>query len=106
MGNSDHGSRYMRVGRDDGELDHGTTYMIVGGDDANCVGGARNLDKLRSRNAARGDGVVGECAARPCFRHPVERRQETVPGVDVRLHGKGNPKSHGARPVYQNHLDD
>ena len=26
--------------------------------------------------------------------------------VDIRLPGKGNSNSHGARPVYQNHLDD
>ena len=26
--------------------------------------------------------------------------------VDIRLHGKGTSNSHGARPVYQNHLDD
>ena len=26
--------------------------------------------------------------------------------VDTRLHGKGNSNSHGARPVYSNHLDD
>ena len=26
--------------------------------------------------------------------------------VDIRLHGKGNSSSHGARPVYKNHLDD
>ena len=26
--------------------------------------------------------------------------------VDIRLHGKENSKSHGARPVYYNHLDD
>jgi hypothetical protein len=25
--------------------------------------------------------------------------------VDVRLPGKGNANSHGARPVYKNHLD-
>ena len=24
---------------------------------------------------------------------------------DIRLHGKGNPNSHGARPVYSNQLD-
>ena len=27
-------------------------------------------------------------------------------GVHVRLHGKGNSNFHGARPVYQNDLDD
>jgi hypothetical protein len=26
--------------------------------------------------------------------------------ADISLHGKGNSNSHGARPVYQNHLDD
>ena len=26
--------------------------------------------------------------------------------VDTGLHGKGNSNSHGARPVYQNYLDD
>ena len=26
--------------------------------------------------------------------------------VDIRLPGKGNSNSHGARPVYQNHLED
>ena len=26
--------------------------------------------------------------------------------VDIRLHGKGNSNSHGARPVYSNHVDD
>jgi len=26
--------------------------------------------------------------------------------VDIRLLGKGNSNSHGARPVYYNHLDD
>jgi hypothetical protein len=26
--------------------------------------------------------------------------------VDIRLPGKGYPKFHGARPVYQNNLDD
>ena len=26
--------------------------------------------------------------------------------VDIKLHGKGNSNSNGARPVYQNHLDD
>jgi hypothetical protein len=26
--------------------------------------------------------------------------------VDARLPGKRNSNSHGARPVYQNHLDD
>ena len=26
--------------------------------------------------------------------------------LDVRLPGKGNSNTHGARPVYQNHLDD
>ena len=26
--------------------------------------------------------------------------------VDIRLHGTGNSNSHGARPVYYNHLDD
>jgi len=26
--------------------------------------------------------------------------------VEIRLPGKGNSNSHGARPVYQNHLDD
>ena len=26
--------------------------------------------------------------------------------VDTRLHGKGKSNSHGARPVYYNHLDD
>jgi len=25
--------------------------------------------------------------------------------VDIRLHGKENSNSHGARPVYSNHLD-
>ena len=32
--------------------------------------------------------------------HRTERRR-----VDTRLPGKGNPNSHGARPVYHNHLD-
>ena len=26
--------------------------------------------------------------------------------VDISLHGKANSNSHGARPVYYNHLDD
>ena len=26
--------------------------------------------------------------------------------VDIRLPGKGNSNSHGARPVHKNHLDD
>ena len=26
--------------------------------------------------------------------------------ADIRLPGKGNSNSHGARPVHQNHLDD
>ena len=26
--------------------------------------------------------------------------------VDIRLPGKGNSNSHGARPVFSNHLDD
>ena len=26
--------------------------------------------------------------------------------VDIKLHGKGYTNPHGARPVYQNHLDD
>jgi hypothetical protein len=26
--------------------------------------------------------------------------------VDIRLHGKGNSNSHGARPVSYHHLDD
>jgi len=26
--------------------------------------------------------------------------------VDIMLHGKGNSNSHGARPVYSNHLDE
>ena len=26
--------------------------------------------------------------------------------VDIRLPGKGNSDSHGARPVFSNHLDD
>jgi hypothetical protein len=40
-----------------------------------------------------------------------EEEEETPIGptparkVDVRLPGKGNSTSHGARPVYQNHLD-
>ena len=31
---------------------------------------------------------------------------EHVFGVDIRLPGKGNSNTHGARPVYYNHFDD
>ena len=37
----------------------------------------------------------------------VRVRQNHLQGkIDVRLAGRGNPNSHGARPVYENHLDD
>ena len=33
-------------------------------------------------------------------------RESFIRKEDIRLPGKGNPKFHGARPVYSNHLDD
>ena len=36
----------------------------------------------------------------------ILRRIELFRKVDVRLPGKENSNSRGARPVYQNHLDD
>ena len=37
----------------------------------------------------------------------VEKVLAVVPRkVDIRLPGKGNSDSHGARPFYYNHLDD
>jgi hypothetical protein len=34
---------------------------------------------------------------------PIRR---AIRKVDIRPPGKGNSNSHGARPVYRNHLDD
>ena len=37
---------------------------------------------------------------------PRLRSKFGIGKVDMRLPGKGNLNSHGARPVYENHLDD
>ena len=44
-----------------------------------------------------------------CAIGPTRFKEEVwveIRKVDIRLHGKGNSNSHGARPVYENHLDD
>jgi hypothetical protein len=62
------------------------------------TGPGRHLRKLchslRSQHHAR---LVGGCFLRRC----AGPRK-----VDIRLPGKGNSTSHGAKPVYENHLDD
>jgi len=40
------------------------------------------------------------------FERCLEQVRDAPRKVDIRLPGKGNSNSHGARPVYRNHLDE
>ena len=51
--------------------------------------------------------VPTSCLRKLCMRLAVRHIPPTcVRKVDIRLSGKGDSNSHGARPVYSNHLDD
>ena len=63
------------------------------------VGGAASgASDVFTSSASGAKGV-----APPPPPHPKKKKKKKV---DSRLHGKGKSKSHGARPVYYNNLDD
>ena len=53
--------------------------------------------KMRRDTGARSDASTPP---------PVSDTTKGTRKVDIRLSGKGNSNSHGAGPVYYNHLDD
>ena len=64
-------------------------------------------EHLLSRNVERFRGGLVFKAYRLLYHSTLGSRvMKKKKEARIRLYGKGNSNSHGARPVYQNHLDD